>query len=244
MLTQILGNPVSPFVRKVLAVLEYKEIKWEVDPFVPFFGDDRFTRLSPARRVPVLIDDLLTVPDSSVICQYLEERYPRPHVYPEDIALRARARWLEEFADTRIAEVLIWKLFNQKIIAPNVWGTEPDPAIIDQALHQDIPHLMSVLDDLAPEEGFFCGPELSIADIAVAAPFRNARFAGYEVDVETYPRAGSLIVRTLAQPCFQALRPWESTCIRTPLKEHRQALIDAGCNVTAETYGTDVARRS
>ena len=54
---QIIGSPISPYVRKVLVCLELKKLDYEIDPIVPFFGDDRFSQLSPLRRIPVLIDD-------------------------------------------------------------------------------------------------------------------------------------------------------------------------------------------
>lgn len=53
----------------------------------------------------MLIDDETTLCDSSVICQYLEDKYPQNALYPAGIVERAQARWLEEFADTRMGEV-------------------------------------------------------------------------------------------------------------------------------------------
>ena len=120
---RVIGSFLSPYVRKVLVVLDLKGISYEIDPIVPFFGDDRFAKLSPLRRVPVLIDDAVALSDSSVICQYLEDRYPEPAVYPRDIAARARARWLEEYADTRMGDVFIWRLFNQVAIKPVLYGS-------------------------------------------------------------------------------------------------------------------------
>src|SRR5689334_15165248 len=98
----IIGSYLSPYVRKVLAVLHIKGIDYEIDPIVAFLGDDRFTELSPLRRIPVLIDDQVALCDSTVICEYLDERHPEPGVYPQGAAARARARWLEEYADTRM----------------------------------------------------------------------------------------------------------------------------------------------
>jgi len=89
---KIIGSYLSPYVRKVLVVLHIKGIAYEIDPIVPFFGDERFAAMSPLRRIPVLIDDSVTLADSSVIAQYLEERYPQPALYPADLAERARAR--------------------------------------------------------------------------------------------------------------------------------------------------------
>jgi glutathione S-transferase len=79
---QIVGSYLSPYVRKVLCCLNLKGLDYEIDPIVPFMGDDRFTALSPLRRIPVLIDDRVTLADSSVICQYLEDCYPEPALYP------------------------------------------------------------------------------------------------------------------------------------------------------------------
>jgi glutathione S-transferase len=49
--------------------------------------------LNPTGRVPVL-DDGFVLPESSVIMEYLEERYPRPALLPEDPVARAAARVL------------------------------------------------------------------------------------------------------------------------------------------------------
>ena len=54
---RIIGSFLSPYVRKVLVVLDVKGLQYDIDPIVPFFGDDRFAKLSPLRRVPVLIDE-------------------------------------------------------------------------------------------------------------------------------------------------------------------------------------------
>ena len=50
---QIIGAYLSPYVRKVLVCLELKGVAYEIDPLTPFMGDDRFSELSPVRRVPV-----------------------------------------------------------------------------------------------------------------------------------------------------------------------------------------------
>ena len=127
---QVIGSYLSPYVRKVLVVLDLKGIPYDIDPIVPFLGDDRFSRLSPLRRIPVLVDDQVTLSDSSVICQYLEDRHPTPALWPRPVDDRARARWLEEYADTRMGEVFIWRLFNEVAINPFVWGKPTDEALV------------------------------------------------------------------------------------------------------------------
>ena len=119
---KIIGSYVSPYVRKVLVCMELKGLDYEVDPITPFFGNDEFRRLSPLCRIPVLIDDDLVLTDSTVIAEYLDEAYPDPPLLPKDPKERARARWLEEFADTRLGDVFIWGLFYPKIRPPAMCG--------------------------------------------------------------------------------------------------------------------------
>lgn len=238
----VIGSFLSPYVRKVLVVLELKGIAYAIDPIVPFFGDDRFVTLSPLRRVPVLIDDTVVLSDSSVICQYLEDRHPDPPVYPRDVAARARARWLEEFADTRMGDVFIWRLFNQVAIKPAVWGEKTDAEIVAKTLAVDVPQVLNYLEGELPAEGFTFGT-MSIADIALACFFRNAELARFSVDSARWPKTAGLVGRMLASPPFQKLRPIEDRMIRTPIAEHRRVLAELGIALTAETFAAAVPRR-
>lgn len=223
----IVGSYLSPYVRKVLALLELKGVAYRVDPIVPFFGDEDFGRLSPLRQVPVLVDGDLVLNDSSVICQYLEERYPEPRLYPQEIAQRARARWLEEYADSRLGQVIIWQLFNQQVIGRSVWGREPDPEVLRKTYEEDLPEVCAYLESQLPEQGLAFG-KLSIADIAVACFFRNAQFARHRVDAQRWPRLAAWIDAVLAEPAFARLAAFEAVAARTPIAEQRAALQVAG----------------
>jgi len=239
---KIVGSYLSPYVRKVLVCLIVKGVSYEIDPIVPFFGDDRFSRLSPLRRIPVLIDGDLVLSDSSVICEYIEDRHPAPALLPRDIGDRARARWLEEFADTRMGDVFIWRLFNQIAIKPSVWGEKGDRALVDRTLKEDVPAVLDYLESEAPADGFRFGA-LSIADIAPACFFRNAGFVRYAIDQARWPRAAGWMGRTLASPAFAALAKIEDAILRTPIAEQRDALLALGAPISAETYGSAAPRR-
>jgi glutathione S-transferase len=238
---RIIGSYLSPYVRKVLVVLHLKGIAYEIDPIIPFFGDERFSRLSPIRRIPVFTDDRVTLADSSVICQYLEDRYPEPALYPRDIADRAYARWLEEFGDTRMGDVFIWRLFNQVAINPFVWGKKTDAAILDHTVRDEIPNVLDYLENALPVEGFLFGAP-SIADITIACFFRNAAFARFTVDTARWRRTAAFVARVLALEAFQRLKPFEDRMMRTPIAKHRAVLAEMGAPLTAETYGTEAPR--
>ncbi len=242
----VIGSYLSPYVRKVLVCLEIKGIAYEVDHIVPFFGDDRFSRLSPLRRIPVLVDGDLVLSDSSVICQYIEDKQPAPALLPADIRDRARARWLEEFADTRMGDVFIWRLFNQIAIRPSVWGEKGDRELVDRTLKEDVPAVLDYLEAEAPADdsrGGFRFGALSLADIAIAAFFRNAGWVRFQIDPARWPRTAAWMARTLAEPAFAKLARIEDAVLRTPIAEQRAALKRLGAPVSAETYAGPAPRR-
>jgi glutathione S-transferase len=151
----IIGSYVSPYVRKVLACLALKQLDYRIDPIAPFYGDDEFARLSPLRRVPVLIDDRVTLCDSTVIVQYLEDRYPdRYALHPPDVVDRARARWLEEYADTRVADVIVWGVFHKAVLEPGLWGKPRDLEAIARVMREDLPGVLDYLEGQVPAGGF------------------------------------------------------------------------------------------
>ena len=238
----IIGSFVSPYVRKVLACINLKRLSYEVDPITPFFGNDEFERLSPLRRIPVLIDGDLSVSDSTVICEYLDEAYSGHALLPRDLKDRARARWLEEFADTRLGDIFIWGLFYQKIVHPMVWGEPGDQARIDRILNEDAPAALDYLERQLPADGFLFG-EIGLADIAIASFFRNAAYAGFEPDAARWPRTAGFVARTLAHPCIADLLPFEDVQRGAAIKGRRQALLDAGAPLTADSLGVREPRK-
>lgn len=241
MSVRIIGSYLSPYVRKILMLLDLKGVAYEIDPIVPFFGDERFSTLSPLRRIPVLVDDRVTLADSSVIAQYLEERYPQPALYPADIAERARARWLEEYADTRMGEVFIWQLFNQVAINPYVWGKKADEAALNKTLTEEMPKVLDYLEAQLPQAGYLFGA-LSIADISIAAFFRNAAFARFRTDAGRWPVTAAFVERVLGLESFARLKPFEERLLRTPIPKHRAVLTEMGAPLSAESYGTTMPR--
>jgi glutathione S-transferase len=239
--TLIIGSYLSPYVRKVLVALELKGVAYEVDPIVPFFGDHRFAQISPLRRIPVLIDDEVTLCDSSVICQYLDEKYPSPPLYPTARFARAKARWLEEYADSRLGDVFIWRLYNEIVISRFVWGKPTSKEVVERTRNVELPEVLDHLEPQLPAAGYFY-EALSIADISIASFFRNLDFARIEIDAERWPRTVAYVERIHKTPPFQVLRFFEDLCMKTPIAQHREALREAGAPISVESYGTSAPR--
>jgi glutathione S-transferase len=239
----IVGSPVSPYVRKVLVALALKGVDHEIDPITPFYGNDDFSRLSPLRRIPVLIEGDMVLNDSTVICEYLDEAYPEPPLMPRSPADRARARWMEEFADSRLGDLAIWRLFYPKVVAPRVFKRPPDEDRLAQVTGVELPGALDWIEAQAPAEGFLFG-HLCIADIAHACFFRNAAIAGWTIDPARWPRTAAWIARVEAVPAFAATLTLEAAILTTPLAQRREAMVAAGAKVSAVTYGGDTPRGS
>ena len=248
---KIIGSYVSPYVRKVLACLNLKGLVYEIDPITPFFGGDEFQRMSPLRRIPVMVDpgsgseaggDLVLC-DSTVICAYIDEAFAGHALMPSAPADRARARWLEEFADTRLGDVFIWGLFYQRVVHPAVWGEPGDQARIAKTLAEDAPAALDYLEPQLPAEGWLFDDRIGIADIAIASFFRNAAYAGFEPDPARWPRTAAFVARTLDHPCLAELARYEDVQRSVDIKGRRQALLDAGARLVAESVGTREARK-
>lgn len=237
----VIGNYLSPYVRKVLVCLEIKGLDYHIDPVTPFLGSDAFSRLSPLRRIPVLLDGDLVLNDSTVICQYLEDKHPTPTLYPADIAARAKARWLEEYADTHLADVLVWRLFYQLAVLRHVFHEPTDERVVQRAKEVEIPAALDYLETVLPADGFVFG-DLSIADISLACYFRTASFVRYVIDPARWPHTAAFIQRVQALPAFQTLARFEDAMLRIPIAQQRDALAAAGAPLTATTFASDTPR--
>jgi glutathione S-transferase len=239
---RIIGSFVSPYVRKVLACMNLKGLGYEIDPITPFYGNDEFERLSPLRRIPVFVEGDFQISDSSVICAYLDDSYPGHPLFPADPKDRAKARWFEEFADTRLGDVFIWGLFYQKIVHPIVWGEQGDHERIEKSLGQDIPAALDYLEQQLPADEFLFG-DIGAADISIASFFVNGSYAGFEPDPVRWPRTSAFVQRTLAHPCFADLLRFEGVQRNAEMKSRRQALLDAGAPLTGDTMGLREPKR-
>ena len=239
---KIIGSYVSPYVRKVLACLALKDLAYEIDPITPFYGNEEFGRLSPLRRIPVLVDRDLTLCDSTVICAYLDEAYPGRPLLPAAPADRARARWFEEYADTRLGDLFIWGLFYQKIVHPIVWGEPGDQARIDRDTGRG-PAARARLSRTRAAGRRLAVRRIGLADIALATFFRNGAYAGFEVDAGPWPRTAAFVARALDHPAFAGLLPFEDVQRGTKPQKRREALVAAGAPLTDETLATREVRR-
>ncbi len=239
----IIGNHISPFVRKVLAVCEIKQLPYQMDSIVPFFGSEKFTALSPLRRIPVLIDDGVVINDSSTICEYLEDKWPEHPVLPRDPAARAAARFLDEYADTRITDVVLWKVFGRALVAPAIFGAPRDHDAVCAVVANEVPAVLDQLERWAPAKGFTLGATPGLADISVASQFANYRWSRQTIDATRWPGTAAWVHRVENHAPLQHLNTIGEKMLRVPPDAHGPVLHALGVSVCPETVGSPTAQR-
>ena len=114
---KLFEHPFSPYVQKVKISLYEKNVAFEVEvPNAFSGGPTEFGKMNPRLEVPALVDDGFAIFDSTIILDYLEEKWPTPPMLPPTPRERARVRMIEDVCDTYyeainwgLMEVRAWK---------------------------------------------------------------------------------------------------------------------------------------
>jgi glutathione S-transferase len=157
---------VSPFPSRVRLLIYSKELDVEiVEP--PGFhssaeskGD--FAAFNPMERVPVLLlDDGRALPESEVICEYLEDAFPELTLRPASPWGRAQVRLISRICDIYLVMAMI-PLFDALGQTRADWNTDR----IDAAI-QNISKALSYLEEYIGAGGYAVGTSLTQADGAL-----------------------------------------------------------------------------
>jgi glutathione S-transferase len=167
-------SPLSMFSAKTRIALYEKGIAHETrlinwSPATGWIKPEELPRLNPKAQIPVLVDGDAVIYDSTIILEYLEERFPKPPLFPAGLVERARCRMLEDLGDTLIAPnlgVLVNEVFKK-----------PDPSTRDRAavarVKAELTRQYQRLDSELGTREYLCG-EFSIADISCFSPMNIA----------------------------------------------------------------------
>src|SRR5438876_1529036 len=141
---------------------------------------------NPLGRVPVYEEEGgLVLPESRVIMEYLEERYPEPALWPADPAERALGRlWLERF-DDRLGRAYY-------ALRRGEGGDELDAKL-------------AALDRALEARPYLSGGEYGLADIGYVPWILRARDR-LEVSLERFPDLSDWLERLAARPAVAAER--------------------------------------
>lgn len=210
-IAKVYGVNASPFVRKVRAVLVEKQIPYELEPIMPMAVSEDFKKLSPLGKIPCYRDDRVTLPDSSVICAYLERLQPEPALYPSEPAAYGRALWYEEYGDTQLMESS-FPVFRERFMHARLFREPCDEDVVAHHMNVLLPPVFDYLESAfegaagagEAAEGIV-GGRFSIADLGLASPLVNLEHAGEHIDAGRWPRLAAWYGRVCARPSLRAL---------------------------------------
>jgi glutathione S-transferase len=179
------GIGVSPYVRKVRFILAFKGIDYNFEPILPGQGPDDYSEFSPLNKIPALTCGDFAISDSSVIAQYLERKFADQSIFPTRDEDYARTLWLEEYADSRMTEILVGIFFN-KIAKPLVFKVPADMEKVAE-LEARLPEVFDYLEKQVTNKQYLVDDSISLADFSVISVLQNFVLAGYKVDAERWP---------------------------------------------------------
>ncbi len=196
--------PLSAACRKVRLVLAEKKLPFELRLEKVWEQREDYLDLNPAGTVPTLLEDNgLAVPNSGVICEYLEEAYPDTPLMGTTLAERVEVRRLLAWFDEKFNAEVTRNLTGEKYLKRMANRGEPDAALLRFGYASLKPHL-DYLGWLAEHRRYLAGTTISLADFSAAAHLSVLDFTG-DVDWARSPPAREWYARMKSRPSFRAL---------------------------------------
>ncbi len=165
-------HPLSPYAQKCKIALREKGLSIDVqvpDAMGTGLAGGTFRDASPRIEVPALIHNDVTLFDSTIILEYIEETWPTPALLPKAPAARARARMIEDMMDTHY-EAITWALGEINFFK-RAQGADAERLTATAAGQLMQAH--SWLADQLGNADWFGGDAFGWADLSVA-PYVNA----------------------------------------------------------------------
>jgi glutathione S-transferase len=232
-------NDMSSCAQKVRLCLAEKGLKWEsrhLDLRAGEHQQDWYVRLNPRAVVPTLIDGDVVVPESNVINEYLDERFPDPPLKPADPAGRAKMRlWTKQLDegvhDAGIAVLSFALAFRHQYLDKGEAGKQmlesiPDPIkrerrrdVIEKGLDSQyfkmaIARLLELyrdMDTTLSKQRWLAGDSYSIADAAFTPYVVRLDHLDVMGLLDRTPRVADWYRRLQARPSFaDAIVRWEN----------------------------------
>ncbi len=97
------GALASPYVARVAMFADLKGIELPLEPAPGGMGSEDYKRFNPTGKIPSLEADGRCIAESTVICEYLEARYPEPALVPSDPLAQAQTRMVGRMTDLYVA---------------------------------------------------------------------------------------------------------------------------------------------
>ena len=190
-------HPLSSYCHKVLIALYENNT-----PFTPLLvnlGDpasrDPFVKLWPVGKFPVITDGDHVVPESSIIIEYLDQKYPgATRFIPTNADLARQCRMRDRFYDNHIHTHM------QKIVGDRIRPADKkDPLGVEQA-RAAMKTALGMVDQEMANRTWAMGDDFTLADCAAApALFYADKVAPLGSE---FKNAAAYLARLMARPSY------------------------------------------
>jgi len=190
-----------PFSQRCRLVLFEKGMDFEIKDVDLFKKPEDINVMNPYGQVPILVERDLTLYESNIINEYIDERFPHPQLMPADPVMRARARlFLFNFERELFVHVqTIENTANQKAI-------DKGKILIRDRLTQLAPILL--------KSKYMLGDEFSMLDVAIAPLLWRLDHYGIDLPKSAAPLM-KYAERIFSRPAYiEALTPSEKVMRR------------------------------
>ena len=168
-------HPLSPYAQKVKIALAEKGVEFTAQlPDLFGGGDDAFRAASPRREVPALVDGEATIFDSTIILEYIEDRWPTPPLLPADATARARARMIEEVCDTYY-EAINWAVYEVRVFQRATGALAEQ---LETRATEQVAGVNAYLERQLGDAEWFTGARFGWGDLAAAPVVHAAAMSG------------------------------------------------------------------
>jgi len=199
------GTLRSRFSCKVKVILEEKGLSYRTENLpAEMLGIKPPEMLAhhPLGKVPYIEDGGEWLFDSTVINEYLEERYPAPPLMPRGVAERARVREIEQFGDESVLEDLLDVVLPYWTIDPSKRDAQQQEKARQKLGRRSLPFIEKVLAAGAGEG--ICG-SFSLADAPYMVLAMVLEIDG--MDLDAFPRVADYLNRLRRRPSYRAISP-------------------------------------
>ena len=156
---QLYNVMISPFAARCRMQIYAKNLPVEILDAKKDLSRERLLAANPLAKVPVLLDGDFSLPESEVICEYLEQCFPDPALRPQDATQAASVRLLSRFADLYLMAPLI-PLFAHLSRRSRVQD------VVDRGV-AEIARGIQAVESRIGSGGYATGTALSLADCAL-----------------------------------------------------------------------------
>jgi len=196
----------STHAAKTKVVLEEKRLQYRIENMPPgnlWKKPPEMVARHPLGKVPYIEHDGLTIFDSTVIGEYLEERYGWPRLMPDDAEERARVRMIEQFADEAMLVGNLPPIWMPYWSEPEKRDAERMEKGRDGLRTRDLPYIERLLNE-APAGGYIRGG-FTLADVPMMILAMVLEVD--QLDLGKFPRVHSYLDLLRQRPSYRAISP-------------------------------------